>query len=112
MTIFRKIIDKSIPARIVFEDEHCLAFHDIQPKAPIHILVIPKREIRSLADLETTDKELLGHLMLRTAEIAEAQGLKLDGYRVVTNIGRNGGQSVNHLHFHILGGRAMQWPPG
>ncbi len=112
MTIFKKIIDGEIPADIVYDDEDCLAFRDVNPQAPIHILVIPKKEIASLAGAEEEDKRLLGHILLKLAEIARDQGLEGDGYRVVANIGRNGGQSVDHLHFHLLGGRSLSWPPG
>lgn len=112
MTIFKKIIDGEIPADIVYDDEDCLAFRDVNPQAPIHILVIPKREIASLAGAEQEDQRLLGHILLKVADIARDQGLEVDGYRVVANIGRNGGQSVDHLHFHLLGGRSLSWPPG
>lgn len=111
MTIFQKIIDKQIPAKIVYEDEQCMAFHDIQPQAPVHILVIPKKPIVSLAHLSQDDESLLGTLLIKCGEIAKSEGLN-EGYRVVTNIGDQGGQSVPHLHFHILGGRPMKWPPG
>ncbi len=110
-TIFKKIIDGDIPADLVYQDEHCLAFRDISPAAPVHILVIPRKEIRSLETATVADRELLGHLMLKLAEIARNNGLD-DGYRVVTNIGDEGGQSVPHLHFHLLAGRQMKWPPG
>ena len=112
MTIFKKIIDGEIPADIVYDDEDCLAFRDVNPQAPIHILVVPKKEIDSLALAEREDERLLGHILLKVAEIARDQGLEGDGYRVVANIGRNGGQSVDHLHFHLLGGRSLSWPPG
>lgn len=112
MTIFKKIIEGEIPADIVYDDEDCLAFRDVNPQAPIHILVIPKKEIASLAETEREDERLLGHILLKVAEIARDQGLEDDGYRVVANIGRNGGQSVDHLHFHLLGGRSLSWPPG
>lgn len=113
MTIFKKIIDKEIPANIVFEDDLCLAFRDVNPQAPTHILVIPKKEIRSMADIDkSTDKEILGHLMVVASQVAENEGLSKDGYRLVINTNENGGQSVYHLHIHILGGRALQWPPG
>ena len=112
MTIFSKIIDRQIPADIVFEDAHCLAFRDIHPQAPVHILLIPKREIPSMAELREEDKELLGHLVLKAAEIAAKQGLAEEGYRMVANTRSFGGQTVNHLHFHILGGRPLSWPPG
>ena len=112
MTIFKKIIDKEIPAKIVHEDELCLAFRDIQAQAPTHILVIPKKEIRSMAEVTKEDKAVLGHMMVTASEIAAKEGLAKDGYRLVINTNENGGQSVYHLHIHILGGRAMQWPPG
>ncbi len=112
MTIFKKIIDGEIPADVVYDDEHCLAFKDVNPQAPIHILVIPKKEIPSLEGASQEDQGLLGHLLLRVAEIARSQGLEVDGYRVVANIGPDGGQSVDHLHFHLLGGRSLSWPPG
>ena len=113
MTIFKKIIDKKIPADIVFEDEVCLAFRDVSPQAPTHILVIPKKEIRSMADIDKgTDKKILGHLMVTASQIAEKEGLSNDGYRIVINTNENGGQTVFHLHIHILGGRALSWPPG
>jgi histidine triad (HIT) family protein len=110
-TIFQRIIDKEIPAKIVHEDDRCLAFHDVSPQAPAHILVIPKKPIKSLAALEDGDAELLGHMWLVIRDVAKKQGLER-GYRVVVNSGRDGGQSVDHLHFHLLGGRQMTWPPG
>jgi histidine triad (HIT) family protein len=110
-TIFQKIIDREIPADIVFEDDHCLAFRDVSPQAPTHVLLIPKKPIVSIAQLADDDAELLGHLWLTIRDLAEQ--LKLDaGYRVVVNCGEQGGQTVDHLHFHLLGGRAMEWPPG
>jgi histidine triad (HIT) family protein len=111
-TIFSKIIRKEIPAKIVYEDEQALAFADIHPQAPVHVLVIPKKPIRSLADAVSEDKELLGHLQWVVAKVAQQSGLSESGYRVVTNIGSDGGQSVPHLHYHILGGRSLAWPPG
>ena len=111
-TIFSKIIRKEIPAKIVHEDELALAFHDIHPKAPIHILVIPKKPIPSLADVTDEDRAVLGHLQWLLAKIAAEQGLAESGYRVVVNIGENGGQTVPHLHYHLLGGRSLGWPPG
>jgi histidine triad (HIT) family protein len=111
MTIFTKIIRKEIPADIVYEDEDCLAFRDISPQAPVHVLVIPKKEIKSIADLAPEDGPLLGRMMLAIQKLAAELGLE-PGYRVVTNIGPDGGQSVDHLHFHILGGRQLGWPPG
>src|SRR5690606_11783458 len=111
-TIFTKIINKEIPAQIVYEDDLCLAFRDIDPKAPTHILMIPKQEIKSLAHLQSVDQNLLGHMMIKISEIAKSEGLAENGYRVVANTGDEGGQSVDHLHFHLLGGRKMTWPPG
>ncbi len=112
MTIFKKIIDRQIPAKIVYEDELCLAFHDIQAQAPTHILLIPKKEIRSMAEVTAADEKTLGHMMVKASAIAAEQGLAKEGYRLVINTNENGGQSVFHLHIHIMGGRAMQWPPG
>lgn len=112
MTIFSKIINREIAAKIAYEDERCLAFHDVNPQAPVHILVIPKKFIRSMADLESTDQDLMGHMMLKAAEIAKTAGLTENGYRLVINTNRDGGQSVFHLHIHILGGRSLGWPPG
>ena len=110
-TVFKKIIDGDIPAKIVYEDEFCMAFRDVDPKAPTHILVIPRKEIKSLAEVDLGDAALLGHLMCAISKIAAEQGLS-NGYRVVTNCGKWGGQSVDHLHFHLLGGRQLSWPPG
>jgi histidine triad (HIT) family protein len=110
-TIFSKIIRREIPADIVYEDDLILAFRDVQPQAPIHILVIPKQPIESIATIAPADQALLGHLMVKIQQIAAQAGLS-NGYRVVTNIGADGGQSVSHLHFHILGQRQMAWPPG
>ena len=110
-TIFGKIIRKEIPADIVYEDERCLAFRDITPQAPTHILVIPKKPIPKLAAAETEDKALLGHMLLTVKEIAEKEGLS-NGYRVVINTDQDGGQTVFHLHMHLLGGRSLKWPPG
>jgi histidine triad (HIT) family protein len=111
-TIFSKIIRKEIPADIVYEDQDVLAFRDIAPVAPVHILVIPKKPLRSISDATSEDATLLGRLMLVAAEIARREGLAESGYRIVTNIGSDGGQTVFHLHFHILGGRKLLWPPG
>jgi len=110
-TVFKKIIDGEIPADVVHEDEQCLAFHDVNPQAPVHILVIPKQEIRSLDDLKTADLALVGHLFGVIRDLARTQKLET-GYRVVANCGDDGGQTVDHLHFHLLGGRALTWPPG
>jgi histidine triad (HIT) family protein len=111
-TIFGKIIRKEIPATIVYEDEDVLAFRDIAPVAPVHILVIPKEPIRNVACATREHEVILGRLMLTAAEIARREGLADSGYRVVTNIEGDGGQTVFHLHLHILGGRRMEWPPG
>lgn len=110
-TIFSKIIQREIPADIVYEDDLVLAFRDIQPQAPVHILVIPKQPIESIATITPQDQDLLGHLLVTIQKIAAKEGLT-SGYRVVTNIGADGGQSVSHLHFHLLGKRQMAWPPG
>ncbi|TAG97937.1 MAG: histidine triad nucleotide-binding protein [Oscillatoriales cyanobacterium] len=110
-TIFSKIISREIPADIVYEDDLALAFRDVHPQAPIHILVIPKKPIPKLADAEPEDHALMGHLLLTVKLIAEQLGLS-NGYRVVINNGNDGGQTVDHLHLHILGGRHMKWPPG
>ena len=111
-TIFTRIINREIPAKIVYEDDRCLAFEDIAPKAPTHVLVIPKQEIASLDALADSDAALLGHLMLVVRRIARDLGVAESGYRVVANTGADGGQSVDHLHFHLLAGRQLSWPPG
>ena len=111
-TIFSKIIRREIPAKIVHDDQHCLAFHDVSPQAPVHVLVIPKKPIESLDQIAASDAELLGHMWITIPQIARQLGLSENGYRVVVNCGREGGQSVDHLHFHILGGRPLRWPPG
>ncbi len=110
-TIFKRIIDREIPAKIVYEDELCLAFHDVHPQAPIHVLVIPKKEIPSAAELSDEDQALAGHLLLTVSKIATQLGLE-QGYRIIVNCGPWGGQSVDHLHLHLLGGRPLNWPPG
>lgn len=110
-TIFSKIIRREIPANVVYEDDLALAFTDVNPQAPVHILVIPKKPIAKLADAESHDTALLGHLLLTAKRVAEEAGLK-NGYRVVINTDADGGQTVYHLHLHILGGRHMAWPPG
>ena len=111
-TIFSKIIRKEIPANIVHEDEHCLAFHDVSPQAPVHVLVIPKKPIVSVEHLEPEDAATIGHIWLTIQKVARDLGLAEGGYRVVVNCGKDGGQSVDHLHYHLLGGRALSWPPG
>ena len=110
--IFCSIAEKKIPSTVVYEDDKILAFKDIQPEAPVHILVIPKKHIENLGQAGQEDKELLAEILMVIPRIASEQGLSEKGYRVVTNIGEDGGQTVNHLHFHLLGGRYMQWPPG
>ena len=110
-TIFSKIVRREIPAEIVYEDELALAFKDITPQAPVHILVIPKDPLPKLSEADTQHQNLLGHLLLTARQIARDAGLD-NGYRVVINNGADGGQTVFHLHLHILGGRQMQWPPG
>ncbi|MGG6264483.1 histidine triad nucleotide-binding protein [Leptolyngbya sp. AN03gr2] len=110
-TIFGKIIRKEIPADTVYEDDLALAFRDVNPQAPVHILVIPKQPIAKLADAESNDHALMGHLLLTVKRVAEQEGLT-NGYRVVINTGEDGGQTVYHLHLHLLGGRSMSWPPG
>jgi len=110
-TVFEKIIDREIPARIIYEDEHSVAFHDNNPQAPVHVLVIPRRPIPSLAAAQAGDTNLLGHLLWVVKELAVR--LQLDrGYRVAINCGPDAGQSVDHLHLHLLAGRKMTWPPG
>ncbi len=110
-TLFKRIIDREIPAKIVYEDELCLAFEDINPQAPTHLLVIPKKEIASIAELGEDDAALVGHLLVVVCKLAAERKLS-NGYRVVANSGPDAGQTVPHLHFHLLGGRAMSWPPG
>lgn len=111
-TIFEKIIAREIPADIVFEDDKSLAFRDINPQAPTHILLVPKTPIPRLAEAKSDDHALLGHLLVKAAEVAEKAGIAKSGYRLVINSGPDGGESVPHLHVHILGGRYMKWPPG
>ncbi len=111
MTIFLKIINREIPADIVYEDDLCLAFRDVNPQAPVHVLLIPKRPIASLNELHSEDAGLCGHLLLTVPKVAAQLGLN-GGYRTVVNTGTHGGQTVYHLHIHILGGRDLTWPPG
>jgi histidine triad (HIT) family protein len=112
MTIFSKIIAREIPARIIYEDDRCLAFHDVAPQAPVHFLVIPKKEIARLGSAQVEDEALLGHLVHVAQSVAKEQGLHDTGFRLVINHGRDGGETVPHLHLHVLGGRALGWPPG
>lgn len=111
-TIFQKIIDREIPAQLAHEDEHCIALHDINPQAPVHVLVIPKRLIPRIAGASADDQTLLGHLLLSAAAVAKKLGLEESGFRIVINNGRDGGETVPHLHVHVLGGRPLGWPPG
>ena len=111
-TIFSRIVRKEIPAKIVYEDDVCLAFHDVNAQAPVHVLVIPKRQIDSLEQATDQDANLLGHLQIVIQKVARILNLHESGYRVVLNCGRDGGQSVGHIHYHVLGGRPLAWPPG
>ncbi len=111
MTIFSKIISREIPADIVYEDEHCLAFRDVNAQAPLHVLVIPKRVIPSLVEVDSSDATLLGHLLVTASQLAPKLGYA-NGFRTVINCGSDGGQTVNHLHVHLLAGRHLGWPPG
>jgi histidine triad (HIT) family protein len=111
MTLFQKIIDRQLPADIVYEDDLCLAFRDIAPQAPVHVLVIPKAPLLNVGQTSTSDRALLGHLLWVAAEVARQEGVG-DAFRVITNSGAGAGQSVFHLHLHVLGGRPLGWPPG
>ncbi len=111
-TLFQKIADKEIPAAIVYEDELCVAFRDIAPAAPVHVLLVPRKPLPSILAATAEDAALLSHLMLKVGEIAAAEGLAGAGFRTVINTGEDGGQTVPHLHIHIIGGRSLQWPPG
>ena len=110
--LFCKIAAKAIPAKLVHEDDQAVAFDDINPQAPVHTLVIPRRHVASMAELNEADAGLLGHLLLVGNQVAKQKGIAEGGYRLVVNTGRNGGQTVFHLHLHLLGGRPMHWPPG
>lgn len=109
--IFCKIAEKEIPSNAVYEDEHILCFHDLEPQAPVHVLIIPKKHIASLSDVTMEDQAVLGHVLVKVAEIAKLLELE-NGYRLVNNCGEDGMQTVKHLHFHLLGKRKMIWPPG
>ncbi len=111
-TLFEKIIDKDIPSKIVYEDDKVVAFRDVNPKAPVHVLIVPRKPIPRILDAKPEDKEVLGHLLLKAAELAAELGLERSGFRLVINNGPDAGESVPHLHCHIIGGRAMGWPPG
>ena len=110
--LFCKIIEKQIPAKIVFEDDLCLAFEDLNPQAPVHTLVIPKKHISTLLDLQEDDKDLMGHLIGIANKIAKDKGIAERGFRIVANCNPESGQTVYHIHLHVLGGRIMHWPPG
>lgn len=112
MSLFSKIIRREIPADIIYEDEYCLAFRDINPQAPVHFLLIPKMEISSLNETDKDQQNLLGHLLLKAPVVAQQEGIAENGFRVVINTNADAGQTVPHLHLHILGGRALAWPPG
>jgi histidine triad (HIT) family protein len=111
-TLFEKIRDREIPAAIVFEDDLCLAFRDIAPQAPVHILIVPRKPLPRVGLAEAGDEALLGRLLLAAAQIARAEGIAESGYRLIINNGRDGGEAVPHLHVHLLGGRPLDWPPG
>ncbi len=111
-TLFQKIADKEIPAAIVYEDELCVAFRDVAPVAPVHVLLVPRKPLCDIASATAEDAALLAHLMLKVGDIARDLGLESGGFRTVMNTGADAGQTVPHLHIHILGGRSLQWPPG
>lgn len=111
-TLFQKIADKEIPAALIYEDELCVAFRDISPAAPVHVLLVPRKPIPDIAAATAEDAALLAHLMLKVGDIARSEGLTAGGFRTVMNTGADAGQTVPHLHIHIIGGRSMQWPPG
>jgi histidine triad (HIT) family protein len=111
-TLFEKVIDREIPANVVYEDDMVLAFRDIKPQAPTHVLVIPKKPIPRIAEARPEDHKVLGHLLLKAAEVANQLGLTQSGFRLVFNNGPDAGEAVPHLHCHIIGGRKMSWPPG
>jgi len=111
-TIFTKIINKEIPAEILYEDDDVLAFNDVNPQAPVHFLVIPKIAIKTLNDIEESQAALIGKLTLTAQKVAKQQGIADNGYRLVMNCNEDGGQTVYHIHMHVLGGRSLTWPPG
>jgi histidine triad (HIT) family protein len=110
--LFCKIVKRELNTEILYEDDQVLAFKDIDPQAPIHLLIIPKKHIPTLLELQEKDKELVGHIYQVATQLAREYGIAEDGFRVVSNCNKQGGQSVYHIHFHLLGGRSMQWPPG
>ena len=111
-TIFSKIIRREIPVDVVYEDEQCMAFRDIDPQAPVHVLIVPTQYLAGIQTAKADDRDLVGHLMIVAAEVARREGIADGGYRCIVNAGAHGGQTVDHLHVHLLGGRHMQWPPG
>lgn len=111
-TLFTRIINREIPADIVYEDDQAIAFNDIDPQAPLHVLIVPKKEIPTINDISEEDEALVGHLFRIAAQLAHEKGLAEDGYRVVMNCNEYGGQSVYHIHLHMMGGRRMGWPAG
>ena len=111
-TIFSKIINKEIPAEIIYEDDELLAFNDINPQAPVHILIIPKKEIKTLNDIQIEDKDILGKMILLAKDLAKKHNIDENGYRTVFNCNDDGGQTVFHIHLHLIGGRSLGWPPG
>jgi len=111
-TLFEKIIAREIPAKIIYEDDLVLAFHDVKPQAPTHVLVIPKKPIPRIAEAKPEDHQVLGHLLLKAAEVADKLGLTKSGFRLVFNNGPDAGEAVPHLHCHVIGGRSLGWPPG
>lgn len=110
--LFCQIIAKTIPSQIVYEDDQLVAFKDINPVAPTHILLIPRKHLSGLNEVTDADRDLLGHIQIQAARLAQQAGIAENGYRLVTNCGVEGGQTIEHLHYHLLGGRSMQWPPG
>ena len=111
-TIFQKIIDRDIPAKLAHEDDQCIAIHDISPQAPVHVLILPKKLIPRVGEASVADQPVLGHLLLTAAALAKKRGVAESGYRIVINNGRDGGETVPHLHVHLLGQRPLAWPPG
>lgn len=110
--VFCKIVSGEIPCSKIYEDDSVLCFNDINPEAPCHVIIIPKKHIKSLNELDADDADLIGHIFMVAKEVSKKLNIEKDGYRIVNNCGINGGQSVNHMHFHLLGGRMMKWPPG